>query len=73
MTDQATQGGFAGDLAEAFTPPAAGSCCGSAPAAEGAGAASQSACCGAPQVETTACCGSSAQSEATGSSAGCCG
>ncbi|MFG2075077.1 hypothetical protein [Nonomuraea maritima] len=67
MTNQ-TSGGFTGDLAEAFTTPAAGGCCG-APAAtassEAAQEAGQSGCCGqdpAPAAQitdatSTGCCG----------------
>lgn len=61
MTNQ-TSGGFTGDLAEAFTPPAAGGCCG-APAVTASSEAGQAA---------TGCCGSPAAAQEAGQS-GCCG
>jgi hypothetical protein len=50
MTSE-TIGGFAGDPAEAFTPPAASGCCGSAPATA---TATATTCCGT--TEAGACC-----------------
>ncbi|TDC26558.1 hypothetical protein E1261_22315 [Kribbella albertanoniae] len=65
-------GGFAGDPAEAFTPPSAGSCCGSSPAGQAA-AESTGGCCGTDTaVAESSCCGSEpAADKAT--SGGCCG
>lgn len=69
-------GGFAGDPAQAFTPPSAGSCCGSAPAGQ---AATETAggCCGTDTaVEASSCCGSAPVAAAAtdkAASGGCCG
>jgi hypothetical protein len=71
-----TTGGFVGDPAEAFTPPAMVSCCGSSPAGaaepETVGA---SPCCGtaAEAVASGGCCGQTAKAQAVASGAGCCG
>ncbi|MEV0819966.1 hypothetical protein [Nonomuraea rubra] len=82
-----TSGGFTGDLAEAFTPPAAGGCCG-APATsvsvadQGVSVADQAAtsCCGSPaaaqEAAQSGCCGQAPApaAKATGATAaGCCG
>ncbi len=51
MGTDITSGGFAGDPAEAFTPPAAGGCCGTAPAAVASTTVEVDAtggCCGSP-------------------------
>ncbi|MDP9868735.1 MULTISPECIES: hypothetical protein [Streptosporangium] len=71
MTNSAATGGFLGDLEEAFTPPAAGSCCGapSASAGEASGVAGQGT---EPAAAATACCGSPAAAEQAAQS-GCCG
>lgn len=69
-------GGFAGDPAQAFTPPSAGSCCGSAPTGQIA-VESTGGCCGTDTaVAAGSCCGSTpvagvVADEAT--SDGCCG
>ncbi|MET0134675.1 MAG: hypothetical protein ABW215_13915 [Kibdelosporangium sp.] len=71
MSDK-TSGGFIGDPAEAFTPPAAGGCCGSAPATE---VKQVSTCCGtaAPTVERAAVAVPAAKAEPAAGSSGCCG
>ncbi|KAB8184722.1 hypothetical protein FH608_048005 [Nonomuraea phyllanthi] len=70
MTNQ-TSGGFLGDLDEAFTPPAAGGCCGSpSSASEPSGVAGQAVT--EPAAAATACCGSPAAAEQAAQS-GCCG
>ena len=74
-TTDAVTGGFAGDLAEAFTPPTAGSCCGSAPTAQ-ASSETVAGCCGTDTaVAAGSCCGSEPVSEVTAepaASGGCC-
>jgi hypothetical protein len=69
MTNE-TVGGFAGDPAEAFTPPASGGCCGSAPAT-----ATATTCCGTTGAATAAgtCCDPAAKADAVADGAGCCG
>lgn len=70
MGDTTTRGGFVGDPARAYAPPAAGGCCG-APA-EGTGAAGD--CCGTARGETSGgCCTPAARQEAIDAGAGCCG
>ena len=75
-TTNAVAGGFASNPAEAFTPPSAGSCCGSAPTAQ-ASAETVAGCCGTDTaVAAGSCCGSEPVGEATAGSAasgGCCG
>ncbi|HEU4948812.1 MAG TPA: hypothetical protein VFT31_16820 [Kribbella sp.] len=75
-TTNSPVGGFAGDPAETFTPPAAGNCCGSAPIGQ-ANAEAASGCCGTDTaVAAGSCCGSTPVSEATAEPAaggGCCG
>jgi hypothetical protein len=70
VSTETTTGGFVGDPAEAFTPPTAGGCCGSAPTGETA-----SACCGSAEAATAAgaCCDPVAKAEAVETGAGCCG
>jgi len=69
-------GGFAGDPANAFTPPSAGSCCGSTPSAQ---ATSEVAggCCGTDTaVAAVSCCGSEPAGGAApepAATGGCCG
>lgn len=65
MSSQTT-GGFAGDPAEAFTPPATSGCCGSTPA---------STCCGTTEAaaEAGSCCAPAAKAEAVAQGSGCCG
>ncbi|QNE21054.1 hypothetical protein F1D05_28025 [Kribbella qitaiheensis] len=69
-------GGFAGDPAQAFAPPSAGSCCGSGPAGQAA-AESTGGCCGTDTaVAAGSCCGSAPVAEAAtdeATSGGCCG
>lgn len=70
--------GFAGDLAEAFAPPAGSGCCGS-PAGhtdqpKEAGAPTAPCCGTSEQAEAEgSCCGESAKAEAVASGTGCCG
>ena len=77
MTTTPTQGGFTADPAEAFTPPSAGGCCGSAPAATvaPAQATATSPCCGtaADAQAAGSCCGTAAKAEAVATGQGCCG
>ncbi|MGS2642748.1 hypothetical protein [Streptosporangium sp. LJ11] len=61
MASEST-GGFIGDLLEAFTPPAAGGCCGGpAPTASDDAVSVAVSCCGgtaeAGQAAQTGCCG----------------
>jgi hypothetical protein len=67
MTSETKTGGFVGDPAEAYRPPAAGGCCGSTSEA--------STCCGTTEDATAAdaCCAPAAKAEAVASEAGCCG
>lgn len=73
LTTFAAPGGFTGDPAEAFTPPAAGGCCGSTPATTDAGtpAATDSGAAGqpGPAAPASTCCGSA---EAAQSAGACC-
>lgn len=71
MSNETTTGGFIGDPAEAFHPPAAGGCCGST----GTTATATNPCCGSAQAAATAgsCCGPAAKADAVRSGAGCCG
>ncbi len=77
MTDTATQGGFIGDPAQAYAPPAGGGCCGGpAPAATSDAAGG---CCGtAPSQTSGSCCTPAATApvatqNVVESGAGCCG
>jgi hypothetical protein len=76
-SSQSAPGGFAADPTEAFNPPAAGGCCGTAPAitANVSSPATASTCCGtaAEAEQSNSCCGSAAKDEAIASGAGCCG
>jgi hypothetical protein len=67
-----TTGGFVGDPAEAFRPPAAGGCCGSG-SVEQSGSAG--ACCGNTDAAQAAgaCCTPEAKAQAVADGAGCCG
>lgn len=71
---EAGAGGFAGDPAEAFHPPAAGDCCGSTTAGGGTAAAAGT-CCGTAQDAQAAnsCCAPAAKADAVADGAGCCG
>ncbi|WP_203907557.1 hypothetical protein [Rhizocola hellebori] len=76
MTTTPTTGGFTGDLADAFTPPSGGGCCGSAPStAAPADASAASPCCGtaADAQAAGSCCGAAAKAEAVATGQGCCG
>ena len=70
-----TTGGFAGDPADAFTPPAATGCCGSTPATAAPAPTTATTCCGTAEaaVEAGACCDPAAKAEAVAEGAGCCG
>jgi hypothetical protein len=67
-----TQGGFAGDPAEALTVAGTGGCCGN-PSAESEPASSP--CCGtsAEAAAESTCCGAAPKADAVASGAGCCG
>lgn len=71
MSTETTTGGFIGDPAEAFHPPATSGCCG-APAVTNAEAAP---CCGSAEAASAAdaCCAPAAKAEAVDAGAGCCG
>ncbi|MGV9775398.1 hypothetical protein [Streptosporangium sp. NPDC003464] len=71
MTNPAANGGFLGDLEEAFTPPAAGGCCG-APSASAGEPSDVTGEGTEPVAAATACCGSPAAAEQAVQS-GCCG
>jgi hypothetical protein len=74
-TRHGTAGGFAGDPAEAFTPPApTGGCCGS-PARETVQEPAADTCCGtaAEAQASGGCCGAQAKADAVAAGAGCCG
>jgi hypothetical protein len=74
-TETTTTGGFNGDPAEAFNPPAASGCCGGTPTGTEAATAATSTCCGtaAAAQETNSCCAPEAKAEAVATGAGCCG
>lgn len=68
-------GGFAGDPATAFTPPSAGSCCGSTPSGQESAQAT-AGCCGTDTaVAASSCCGAAPVSETAEpvTTTGCCG
>lgn len=75
-TEQVQIGGFMGDLAQAFTPPSAGGCCGGPAATADATAkdAASGTCCGTVQeaAASDSCCGTQAKAEAVASGSGCC-
>ncbi|MPZ79695.1 MAG: hypothetical protein GEV28_04580 [Actinophytocola sp.] len=77
MSTDATPGGFVGDPAEAFTPPAVGGCCGGTVAAGTGTAGTGSAaggCCGSAEATAAGeCCTPAARTEAVDAGAGCCG
>lgn len=75
MGTQSTAGGFAGSPADAFTPPAAGSCCGSVPAHDATPNPVAGGCCGTDAaVPASTCCGDDAVTEtAVPAATGCCG
>jgi hypothetical protein len=74
---QIPTGGFAGDPAEALTPPpSAGGCCGSTPAnAVNETDPASCTCCGTAEQAAAegSCCGTAAKVEAVAVAAGCCG
>ena len=71
MTTSTQPGGFLGDPAEAFTPPAASGCCGSAPTDS---AADSGGCCGSAEATAAGqCCTPAARQEAVDAGTGCCG
>ncbi|MDQ3786040.1 MAG: hypothetical protein M3422_02200 [Actinomycetota bacterium] len=71
MSTDTRPGGFVGDPAEAFTPPAASGCCGGTPATD---SASSSGCCGSAEATAAGqCCTPAARQEAVDAGAGCCG
>lgn len=75
MSETRTVGGFVGDPAQAFSPPAAGGCCGSAAGAPSEATEAVATCCGtaaAAEAEGS-CCGTVARAEAVETGAGCCG
>ncbi|WBQ05125.1 hypothetical protein [Kribbella sp. CA-293567] len=55
-TTSTGSGGFAGDPAEAFAPPSAGSCCGSTPTVQ-SDAEPAAGCCGTDKAAAGGCCG----------------
>ncbi|UUV29997.1 hypothetical protein NQK81_35340 [Amycolatopsis roodepoortensis] len=69
-----TAGGFTGDPAEAFTPPASSGCCGTTPATPTASTTATSTCCGTTEAATAtgSCCDPAAKADAVASGAGCC-
>ena len=72
-----TNGGFAGDPAEALTVAGTGGCCGNPPTAtlDLPELTTDGSCCGtaAEAAASGACCGGTAKAEAIASGAGCCG
>jgi hypothetical protein len=75
MSTETTTGGFVGDPAEAFTPPAASGCCGSIPTTTSGAVPAANTCCGSAEdaAAAGACCDPVAKAEAIGAGAGCCG
>ncbi len=73
-TSDTPVGGFAGNPAESYAPPAAGSCCGTTSAGESIEAAA-GGCCGSDTAgAASSCCGSSGVTdEAVTTGGGCCG
>jgi hypothetical protein len=69
-TETTSRGGFVGDPAEAFNPPAAGGCCGGT----SAGTATAT-CCGTVQAadEAGTSCDPGAKADAVAEGTGCCG
>lgn len=68
MTTSTPSGGFIGDPAEAFTPPAASGCCG------GTVTSADSGCCGSAGATAAGQCRTpTARQEAVDAGAGCCG
>lgn len=66
-----TIGGFAGNPAEAFTPPVSSGCCGTASTGTSTAA---STCCGTPEaaIAAGACCDPAAKADAVAGDVGCC-
>jgi hypothetical protein len=76
MSTDTHPGGFIGDPAEAFNPPATSGCCGSTVthAADSTATASTSGCCGSAEATAAGqCCTTAAREEAIDAGAGCCG
>jgi len=74
MSTDTRPGGFIGDLAEAYSPPAASGCCGGASIPTTDTPASSSGCCGSAEATAAGqCCTPAAREEAIDSGAGCCG
>ncbi len=68
-TSDTPVGGFAGNPAESYAPPAAGSCCGTTSAGESIEAAA-GGCCGSDTAgAASSCCGS----DTAGAASSCCG
>jgi len=74
MSTSTHPGGFTGDPAEAFNPPAASGCCGGAVTPAADSSADSSGCCGSAEATAAGrCCTPAAREEAIDSGAGCCG
>lgn len=73
MSTSTRPGGFVGDPAEAFTPPAAGGCCGAAVTSADSTAGSGECCGSAEATAAGQCCTPAARQEAVDAGAGCCG
>lgn len=74
-TEIKVAGGFADNPELAFTPPAAGGCCGTSATSAEAGPETARTCCGTAEAATAAgsCCDPGAKSEAVASGTECCG
>jgi hypothetical protein len=74
-TEIKTAGGFTDNPELAFTPPAAGGCCGAPATSAEAGHETASTCCGTAETAAAAgsCCDPGAKSKAVAAGAGCCG
>ncbi len=71
MSTSTQPGGFIGDPAEAFTPPAASGCCGGTATTD---SSSSGGCCGSAEATAAGqCCTPVARQEAVDAGAGCCG
>jgi hypothetical protein len=69
-TTTSPAGGFLGDPSEAFSPPAAGGCCGSSSAPAAEFEATAGSCCGMAGEASGGCCGGTATAEV--GTPGCC-
>lgn len=74
-TEVKSMGGFADNPELAFTPPAAGGCCGAPAISAETGRDTASTCCGTAEAAAAAesCCDPEAKSKAVAAGAGCCG